>query len=136
MREIKFRAWHVEDKYWINSFYPLFNGYGNHGIHRLDGVQGDHDEDLLIDSGEVILCQYTGLKAKNGKEIYEGDIVTIDSRAIGGTIVQGEVIFCDDQTLSRLEYGLWTNRGYLPTDFMGEIEVIGNIYENPKLLEK
>ena len=67
MREIKFRAWDKSDNVWLEEdqfvIYPQ-------GI--FDAWLGQ-DEPLEMD--EVILMQYTGLKDKNGKEIYEGDIV-------------------------------------------------------------
>lgn len=76
--------------------------------------------------------QFTGLKDKNGKEIYEGDILRIKNSLIE---LEGEVIF-DTIDLAFEVYDkendctemLWyTNK---------EFEVIGNIYDNPDLLEK
>jgi len=124
MRETKFRAWveaykimeYIDDWYWFEE----------NGVHNSNG------------SGHYCsfsIMQYTGLKDKNGKEIYEGDIVRLDNRDIGGSITVGEVMFNTDQTLSRLEWGLWTKRGYHWTDFLGYLEVIGNIYENPELIK-
>lgn len=100
--------------------------------------------DVIIEIGSLIpievipetVGQYTGLKDKRGKEIYEGDIIIFDNSDIGGKKYQGEVVWCDDQTLSRLEWGIWTKTGYLPTDFLGKLEVIGNIRESPELIEE
>ena len=64
-----------------------------------------------------------------------GDIVSLDNSDIGGTLTVGEVTFNTDTTLSRLEWGLWTEMGYHSTDFLGILEVIGNIYEHSHLLE-
>jgi uncharacterized phage protein (TIGR01671 family) len=135
MREIKFRAWNVEEKCWIKCFYPLFNGYDEgQGGHWLEGVQGDHDEDLMVANGEVILMQYTGLKDKNSKEIYEGDIV----RATANGNRKYQIVWID--------YGLghwWIadikRDNLIPNKIpinLNAIEVIGNIMENPELLEE
>ena len=81
------------------------------------------------------LGQYMGLLDKNKKDIYEGDIISLDNKGIGRGKWIGEIIFNTDQTLSNLEWGLWTKGGYLPTDFLGTIEILGNRWQNPKLLK-
>lgn len=117
MRELKFRAWGnehnrycdlvtlIEDSKWV-------------GWIKSSGV--------YLTTTDIVLEQYTGLKDKNGKEIYEGDILL-------------------DDTGEPLEY--WRVR-YIWGKFVGEcnlvsedifelrgLEVIGNIHENPELLE-
>lgn len=67
MREIKFRAWDGKRMYYDpNDFYLRMDGS------CFDVFEGEMDEPIC---GQPILMQYTGLKDKNGKEIYEGDIV-------------------------------------------------------------
>ena len=83
-------------------------------------------------SPEPIRCQYTGLNDKNGTPIYEGDIVDIHSKiahtkTIGGIFYEEKVcaFIVDDSAF----------RQHIPMTATDEIEVIGNIYESPELLE-
>lgn len=125
MREIKFRAYNPRDKkihYDITGIEIYENG-------KMSGVFIDG---AFFLTEEVNLMQYTGLKDKNGKEIYEGDILRIKNSLIE---LEGEVIW-DTIDLSFEVYDkendckemLWyTNK---------EFEVLGNIYENPELLKE
>jgi hypothetical protein len=81
--------------------------------------------------------QYIGIRSDNNEEIFEGDFIKLDSTDIGGKVYVGEVVWCDDQTLDHLGWGLWVhNGGYLSTDFLGNITILGNVYENPELMKK
>ena len=113
MRDIKFRAWHVEGKCFVRDF--ILDDRGNYYI-------SDHCE-YMGDDRELILMQYTGLKDKNGKEIYEGDIV---KTSIGIQVVKD--LFCN--------FVIYT---YEDIDRMNSpekhLEIIVNIYEHKHLLE-
>ena len=72
--------------------------------------------------------QYTGMLDKNGIKIFEGDIVDFSDRSEGDDY--GVVRYDENQTEFEFEYDQSLGRYYYPED----IEVIGNIYDNPELL--
>lgn len=125
MREIKFRAWNDRDSDPKNRMREMVSITNQGLVIMPDG-----------DTWDIPLMQYTGLKDKNGKEIYEGDLMMTDDMyhdyedgvAINalpdGKIVQVE--FRDGAFFARDEFLF---------EFATAWEIIGNIYENPELLE-
>ena len=124
MREIKFRAWDKNLKIMMPDFDNWIDFDGNY----YERAQKTHDTpNIEIERcvTDVVLMQYTGLKDKNGKEIYEGDIVITDEAGWKAKIVfEGGMFVCVDNTT-------W---GYSAFCNWKKFEIIGNIYENPELL--
>lgn len=118
MREIKFRAWDKKLKMWHEWGLDIKPGVGAYFIGP--------------PHSELIHCQFTGLHDKNGKEIYEGDVVRAVSRNHPRQEVIGEVTYDDG------EYQVETDDDYWPVAsvvVLENFEVIGNIHDNPSLLE-
>ena len=139
MREYKFRVWDTENKEMLKvqelDFEDTF--YGG----RLS-IRTDQYNDYF-DIEDMILMQYTGLKDKNGKEIYEGDIVKVklykgeeEKYFIGKVEYFGSNFIVDTDNNS--EYHIYDLDGF-GIDYrynLEDCEVIGNIYDNPELLEE
>lgn len=115
MREIKFRAWDKEKE--IMGFFDFYNPSTKHFL------------DWEIPYGEYELMQYTELKDKNGKEIYEGDILKLPEWT-SNTDRKGSPITIYEVKIPKIYYDSYD-------DQLGEqySEVIDNIYENPELLK-
>lgn len=130
MREIKFKAWDKENEKMIQNYAHV----SEYGQFYTAWTSTDRER-------EYIPMQYTGLQDKNGKEIFEGDIIPIVIEDVGRSIktVNGVVKF---------ERGQWNIEYFHPFQKemyianlysllkRAEKEVIGNLYENPELLDK
>ena len=118
MREIKFRCWYDKKMHKvvdIDFAYEKINLFGADIINFKDGE----------------LMQYTGLKDKNGKEIYEGDIIQI----LGGEYEQGFYEWNEKVQIKDLIYDGYNLMMTISQIGNKAIEIIGNIYDNPELLE-
>ena len=129
-REIKFRAW-------VNGFLPAQSGmfYGldlyrntiSGGYDRIGVWRNNNRYHFKSEEEPFELMQYTGLKDKNGVEIYEGDILRIGSSLIEEVkwVGVGDWVGAKQPMVGFISY---------ETIYPKPIEVIGNIYENPELL--
>lgn len=143
MREIKFRVWHKYEKKWIGLTYWNIVLYGKH--FHLENVKGNE-----ILGRDMELVEFTGLKDNTkweqltpdeqniwldsnktkeeweGKEIYEGDIIVSELLGYRGVPICDEYTSLMDFHHAVIEYGAEAK----------DLEIIGNIYENPELLEE
>lgn len=122
-REIKFRAW---SKAYKGSKAEMFRVFMLTYVEGKGLIASGRGGSAPIDK-DTILMQFTGLKDKNGKEIYEGDVVYAEEY-VGFKKLKAEVIF------NRGCFCL--NTGTIPEALIPELtEVIGNIFQNPELLK-
>lgn len=157
MREIKFRAWDNEANIMVYSdhrtrkLYDVYYGFEVNEQGKLEcRWEGEWNESQRLDGGTLDnIEQYTGLKDKNGKEIYEGDILQAEHFSYTGTyglvvIKLGEYVdtgFLDDSNYEAQGVGFHAyltkanDTSGIEKAMVEGMEVIGNIHENPELLK-
>lgn len=147
-REIKFRAWDIEKKKLLQE--KDFEPKGINDIPENEIVFSSNrtwlmsiDEDDCMSEKKAIIEQFTGLRDRNGKEIYEGDIIKFAKVELP----DGEGGYVSDEIIRQIEWGecidgMYCESFYIGFDFPSivakygnlDCEVIGNIHENPELL--
>jgi len=145
MRESKFRGMNHETGKWVYGWYTKLV----EGIRRFDAIISDIDGELVrfyIHDNKTI-GEFTGLRDKSGKEIYEGDIVCGSVSLVNGYDFASDQEIIDDETFQspitfnngafQAFINPWESLLSLDEAVANNIEftVIGNIHESPELLE-
>ena len=126
MREIKFRAWDKKHKRWANADDML-------NLVPIAATRSDSSIVSLKENDEWVPSQYTGLNDKNGNDIYEGDVVEFCEPQFEDNILRCVVEFQEGYfSAKRPVRGSFK---WYPLSMLEELEVLGNIYENPELME-
>jgi uncharacterized phage protein (TIGR01671 family) len=121
MKEIKFRAWHEK----LNRM--IYN------LSVKDSISEWVDENGKGWCFEEDIMQYTGLKDRNGKEIYEGDIIEYRNKVLIIGFCKASASFgLYEKDIDDIKNYYWFDNDISES----EIEIIGNIYENQELLEQ
>jgi len=139
MRTIKFRAWDKQlSTMRYNDIYPK-------SARDWDEWEQSFDCMLTVIEMDYVLMQFTGLLDKNGKEIYEGDVVSYSRAHYRGKRAgyKGTIVWSTNEPalviFSRNALEQIQNRGgvyfSMSNSSVKNVEILGNIYENPELLE-
>ena len=133
-REIKFRAWLPEVKGWLAEGFSI----------AMDGTEWYDDNGYSYRiKDDFILMQFTGLKDKNGKEIYEGDVYDIYESKKANSTNAGQLLYENCEVVFHAGCFCFmipvfpNGRSALPIYMEESRDFIykGNIYENPELLK-
>ena len=136
-REIKFRAKYFDEWYFGIIVTRKVKDRGRmRNLYILMGLDNENWIPLNEDQYDTI-GQFTGLHDKNGKEIYEGDIIAVNGMQIGYIVgdVRGycyDVIYTPAKSNGEKSWPLYS---VVTIDYPNKCEVIGNIYDNPVLLK-
>ena len=130
-REIKFRGKaKLDGKWWFGNLVPK----DTRGRTQIN----DPEHGGCFDIDPETVSQFTGLHDKNGKEIYDGDIIAVNGIQIG-YIVGGVRGYCYDVIYTPAKNNgekSWPLYSVVTRDYPNKCEVIGNIHDNPELLKQ
>lgn len=131
MREILFRGKRIDNREWVEG-YLYGMGEKRYILYELPNSAPT----IGIEVDPETICQYTGLTDKNGKKIWEGDVVGYwdtysTENGLSEADCVGEVVW-DDETISFQVTNRLSAESY---EVLDECSVIGNVFDNPELLE-
>jgi uncharacterized phage protein (TIGR01671 family) len=130
-REIIFRVWNKRANKWIHGPGQEVNLFGE------TILLGEFMRVSLDELNDCVALQYTGLKDKNGKEICEGDILKFIPQLKNSDQFVGYVFYCEDDASFHHTYLYGRPSKRFWGQFVSwEYEIIGNIFENPELMQE
>ena len=126
MKKIKYRAWAKD----LEKMFPVAEiDFVNETVSLMIIENGKHIQNLIYSFENVILMQYTGLKDENGKEVCESDILKRETNKISILVVSWD----EEHYQFRFKDTKYIHKMHCSLEY--DTLIIGNIYENPELLE-
>ena len=138
MRDIKFRAFDKLSKMFIANGFHIIGETTMFGAIDAFIKNNRGGKSFLERYEDIVIQQYTGLKDKNGNEIYEGDILKFQENDDPEDLnwIIGDVVFWEGAfRLKHVEYETLSEFIMERKDYNLDMDIVGNIFENPELLK-